>query len=273
MNKGFMGGLYFALPQAKRVGRVGRGDNFSTPPLNPLPQGEGKPSSFFQQLKHAIILVFFFTSTFAAAEVNNFPFKQGETIHYDIKKMGMRAGQATLVFNGLEEKDGQKILLITFTAKGFQFFDQEKIYLDPKTFYPVLVERDLDIFGKKEKITESYLKDSIKIVKDLKDNHIEEVLKNDGRVDNIYGFIYRYRAQGTFRVGEEHKINLPTQKVTVKLAAQKELEIAGEKYDSFYVEGQPKRIKMWFANTPEKLPLRIDGALMGKTTMVLRKQK
>ena len=217
--------------------------------------------------------VFFASILYASDMKTSFPFKQGETIHYDIKKMGVRAGQATLVFNGPQEREGQKMLLVTFTAKGFQFFDEEKIYLDPKTFYPVVVERNIDMFGKKEKITEAYSKGLVKILKDEKDNHTEQVLKKDARIDNIYGFIYRYRAQGKFHIGEQHKIHLPTQDVTVKLVGQKELDIAGQKYDSFYVEGKPKKIKLWFANNPEKLPLRIDGALMGKTTMVVRKQK
>ena len=79
------------------------------------------------------------------------PFRPGETIRYDIKKLKMRVGQASLTFHGLVSMEGQSALLITFTSKGLKFFDEEKIYVDPRTFLPRLVERNLNIFGKKRK--------------------------------------------------------------------------------------------------------------------------
>ena len=217
-----------------------------------------------------IILTLFFASILYAAE---FPFKDGETIHYDIKKMGMKAGEATLTFNGVQEKDGQEALLIIFASKGFQFFDEEKIYLDPKTFYPIVVERDLHIFGKNEKITENYSHNEVRIVKTTKDNKVEEVIKKGAALDNIYGFIYRYRARGSFEIGEGMEINLPTQEVTVKLADRRKYDIDGHSYDAFYAVGKPKKLKIWFADTSDKLPLRIDGALMGKTSLIMKEKK
>ena len=85
-----------------------------------------------------------------------FPFRPGETIQYDIKKLAVKAGEATLTFQGLVSLEGQSAFLITFASKGLKFFDEEKIYLDPPTFLPKRVERDLNIFGKKEEIIEYY---------------------------------------------------------------------------------------------------------------------
>src|SRR5262245_44522223 len=90
-------------------------------------------------------------STAQAAEI----FLPGETIQYEIKKV-LKLGKATLTFNGPQTVNNQQLVLITFRTEGLNFYDEEKIYMDPTDYYPVVVVRDLDIWGKKEKLREIY---------------------------------------------------------------------------------------------------------------------
>lgn len=191
------------------------------------------------------------------------PFSKGETITYTIKKLGLKVGEASYVFNGLTEINNQKAYLLTFTAKAFNFFDEEKIYFDPKTFYPISVYRTLNIFGKKEKIQETYFHDKgeILITKHAKGETTTQTIKKIGPIDNLMCFIYRYRYSGKFQEGERLKMNLPTKDVTLQLKNKKNLKIKGKKQLTYYLQSIPNQYRLWFSTDSNKIPLRIDGAL------------
>lgn len=202
------------------------------------------------------------------------PFQIGENITYDIKKLGVSAGKATVELKGEAVVNNQKRLLIIFTAKGPKFLDEEKIYVEPETFLPVRVERNLNIFGKTEQITEDYdaKKGLVKITKIAGGKTTGQVIEKKSRMENIYGFLYRYRQTGNFKIGDTVQLNLPTKNLALKIVKQYDISIAGKRYSSFFMQSDPKRYNIWFDSGSQKLPLRIDGALgMGKTSMMLEK--
>jgi hypothetical protein len=201
------------------------------------------------------------------------PFPQGEKIIFDIKKLKLTVGEATLVCNGMTQVDGRPALSITFTAQGIQFFDQEEIFLDLDGFFPLMIKRDLDIFGKGEKIVELYdsQKGHVKVVKTVKGETTEQVIKNGRRFDNIYGFIYRYRQLGQINEREEFDLHLPTRDVKFNLVKKKEFSAGGRTFEAYHLRGTPGKINVWFDGGLKKIPLKIDGALgFGNASMVFR---
>ena len=209
----------------------------------------------------------------AADAPSTLPFRPGETIQYDIKKLKMRVGQASLTFHGLMSLEGQSALLITFTSEGLKFFDEEKIYVDPRTFLPLRVERDLNIFGKKEKIVEHYngREGTVRIVKTARGKTTEEVIKRSVPLDNIYCFIFRYRITGKFTPGEAFQIHLPTKDVQFHVQNPRELQVGENKIPAHYLQSDPAQYRVWFNKGGHKVPLRIDGAIgFGNTAMILR---
>ena len=194
--------------------------------------------------------------------------KPGEKIRYKIVKLGIKAGEASLTFVGPRIYRRHQTILIIFQAKGFNFFDEEHIFVDPKGLMPLFVERNLNIFGKKEKITEEYTSGHVKIIKGKEQQTIDKA----GNIDNIYAFIYRYRQQGTFKLDETFDIPLPTKDVKIKLVKQESLNVAQKKYDAFYMESDPADYKIWFDASEKKIPLRINGAIrMASADMVMIK--
>jgi len=194
----------------------------------------------------------------------------GEKISYNIKKTVFKAGEATLEFKGKAEIDGQPVYLIVFTATSFNFYDQEKIYVDRKAYRPVVVKRDLNIFGKKEKIIEYYdrQKGEIRIVKNPGAEAQIQTIHKDGAIENIYGFIYRYRKEGSFQIGEKINLNLPTTDVTVVLKKKDAIRAGGERRDAYFMTSGDYRI--WFGTGEDRVPLRIDGAMgLLKAALVL----
>lgn len=213
-------------------------------------------------------------SALAADAPAPLPFRPGETIQYDIKKLKMRVGQASLTFHGLVSLDGQNMLLITFTSTGLKFSDEEKIYVDPRTFLPKRVERDLNIFGKKERIVEHYnaREGTVRIIKTARGKTTEQVIKRSVPLDNIYCFIFRYRVSGKFTPGETFQIHLPTKDAQFQVQKPRRLRLEDKEVDAYYLQSDPAQYRVWFDTGTHKVPLRIDGAIgFGKTAMILRK--
>ncbi|MBF0511061.1 MAG: hypothetical protein HQL13_01890 [Candidatus Omnitrophica bacterium] len=185
-----------------------------------------------------------------------------ETIHYTIHQLGFN-GKASLTMAGPKEFKGYKTLLIVFRAKGTNYSDEEDIYVDPKTYKPLFVERDfnLNIFGQ-GKTLEDYVttKGEIHITKKDGDRVTEQIINNVGAVDNIYGFIFRYRKEGTFKTGDHINMTLPTRNLEFKFIGHQPLKINGKYYDSLYMQSEPVRYKIWFDSSAHKWPLRITGS-------------
>ncbi len=226
---------------------------------------------------HRIIISLFFSVLLTFQVRAGEPaFKPGEEIHYKILQMGIKVGEATLKFVGPTSVNSVDTFLIEFTADGFNFYDKESIYVDPESFKPLTVKRDLNIFGKREKIEETYFPQDNKIIvaKTVKGVDSEQVLIKSGEVDNIYGFIYRYRSSGGFRLGDQLDVTLPTKDIKMSVVKRSKLNIEGTQRDVFYLESKPSQYKLWFEATPKSLPLRISGAIgLANTVMVLNDYK
>ncbi|MFA5259755.1 MAG: DUF3108 domain-containing protein [Candidatus Omnitrophota bacterium] len=200
------------------------------------------------------------------------PFASGEEIQYDIQKFGLKAGKAILRFEGMTQLEGEDVYLIVFIAQAVNFYDEERIYVDPSTFLPRQVERNLNIFGKKERIEEVYDHQSghIILTKRVGDKETQKTLEKEGKIENIYGFIYRYRRDGEFNTGDIVEIVLPTKDMSFQLEGKQKISVGKKVYDAYIMESDPKQYRVWFDKSPQKIPLRIDGAVgFGNTSMVL----
>ena len=138
-----------------------------------------------------------------------------------------------------------------------------------------MVKRDLNLWGKKEKITETYDgQGTIKIVKDANGKITAQEIKKNGTIDNIYCFIYRFRMKNQFSLGESLVMNLPTKDIKIKLVKKMKLKAASKMYDTFFMQSDPKQYMVWFDAGENKIPIRIDGSTgLGKTSMVMREYK
>ncbi len=197
----------------------------------------------------------------------------GEKITYSIKQLGLKAGEAILTFEGPAAREDKDYLLIVFKATGINFLDSEKIYADPASLLPQIVERDLNIFGKKEQIIEYYEPQNgkVRVVKTVSGKTTEQVITKKGELDNIYCFIYRYRRDAEFKAGESLAINLPTMDLRIKLTEKVDIATAGKNYQAFFMQSTPSKYKLWFDVSRQKIPLRIDGAVgVGSTTMTMK---
>ncbi len=185
--------------------------------------------------------------------------------------MGIKAGTAILTYEGVVELDGVKVNKVTFLADGFNFLDEEILYLDLDGWRPIKVERKLNIFGNKEEIVEHYKPDgTIEIVKTASGKRTQQSLKKDAAIDNIYGLIYRLREKGNLSVGQSVDVHLPTKDFKITVEKSKPLKAAGQKYQSVFLRSQPGKYQIWMDSSYQHLPLRISGAIgIANTSMVM----
>ena len=186
---------------------------------------------------------------------------RAETIYYSIRQMGFD-GQASLTMVGPREYKGHKTVLIVFRANGANFSDEEDIYVDPESYKPLFVERDfsLSVYGRGKSL-EEYLPGQVIITKTDGDKVTRQVITKSGNVDNIYGFIYRYRRQGSFKIGDVLDMTLPTRDLKIQLVRREWLRIGDKNFDSYFMQSQPSRYKIWFDSSEDKWPLRITGTI------------
>lgn len=191
------------------------------------------------------------------------PQLRAETIQYSIRQLGFD-GEASLTMAGPRDYKNYKTLLIVFKADGVNFSDEENIYVDPVTYKPLFVERNfsLSVFGQ-GKTSEDYItsKGEILITKTDGNRVTKQVINKAGDVDNIYGFIYRYRKEGSFKIGDVLNMTLPTRDLKIELVKRVNINIGGKSYDSYYMQSQPVRYKIWFDSSKRKWPLRITGTI------------
>lgn len=222
--------------------------------------------------KQLLMCVVFIGIIFLTMDVNAQNHFVGEKVTYDIKKMGVKVGTTVIEYQGLKDFEGIQTVLITVQISALNFKDNEEIYADPTTLYPIAVKRDLNIWGKKEVIVEYYdhTKGEVRVVKTANEEIEEASLQKKGPIDNLYCFIYRYRRQGQFVLNENIQMNLPTKDVVVSVQEKDVVKIDGQKKDSYRLQSESKEYQMWFGVDQMRIPLRIDGAVgIGKTAMIM----
>ena len=219
----------------------------------------------FVSLRMTIVVALFIFCCVLSTQV------RAETIRYSIRQMGFD-GQATLTMVGPKDYKDRKTVLIVFKANGTNFSDEEDIYVDPSTYKPLFVERDfnLNIFGHGKNL-EEYVpsKGEILITKTQGDHVTRQVIKKEGSIDNIYGFIYRYRKEGSSKKGDVLDMTLPTRDFKILLVDRAVLKIGEKTYDSYYMQSQPNGFKIWFDASEHKWPLRISGTIIGLVNSIM----
>ena len=197
-------------------------------------------------------------------------FRPGEVIRYAVKQGFIKAGEATLEFRGETYRDGRKYTLIIFNAKGFNFRDEERIFVDGKTFLPQLVLRDLNIFGSVENIMEEYdqAAGTIRITKVAGGRSSDQLIQKKGPVENIFAFLYRYRLQGDLDPKASFSLNIPTMDLTMSGEKERVFNTAGTAYPALLISTVPAKYSIWMDKGLHHLPLRIGGAIGIANTMM-----
>lgn len=199
------------------------------------------------------------------------PFFAGEKIVYAVKMGPLKMGTSTLEFLGKTKLSNRELDTIVFRTTGLNFFDEEKIYAEPDTFYPVRVERTLNLWGRKMDIVEDYdSKDnSWRLTKREGRKITQEVFKSPERIQNFIAVVYFYRQMSDIGISKPLSFNFFTTKVKMQVTKTVDFSIGNKVYQAYLLESLPRKYRVWLDTSERKIPLRIDGSMIGFGNMAL----
>jgi len=183
---------------------------------------------------------------------------QGEKIVYNVSP----AGRAEYEDMGLVDYQGRKCWLVTLTTKLAGFSDLEKIYADPKTSLPLIVEREICWPLSKERLIEEYdpQKNTLLIKKFVNDKLAEEYkYKSDSPYHNAVMLPFYLRQVGDLYVGWSMAVRLQ-EEFTVTLVDIEEIKVNDNKITAYHFTSKPDKFEIWISKDNDRLPVLIKGA-------------
>ncbi len=184
---------------------------------------------------------------------------QGEKIVYNVSP----AGTAKYEDMGLIDYQGRKYWLVTFRTELAGFSDLEKIYADPKTNLPLIVEREISWPLSKERLIEEYdpQKNSLVIRKFTNDKLAEEYrYKSDSPYQNAVLLPFYLRRVDNLKVGWSMVVRLQ-EVFTVTLVGIEDVKVNDNKITAYHFTSKPDKFEVWISKDKDRLPVLIKGTV------------
>lgn len=182
------------------------------------------------------------------------------------------AGKAEYENKGIVEKDGRRLLLVTFKTWALGFRDTEKIYVDPATLLPVKVERDVRMWGIKENLNEEYnQKNFVLTVTKYKNGKKTQgyVFQKDGPLHNAVFLPFYLRSIPKLEVGWSFDARFPTE-FRIRLDSIEEITVPAGKFTAYRFSSIPKKFEIWVSQGNPRVPVKIKDISGLGYTMVMK---
>jgi hypothetical protein len=198
----------------------------------------------------ALLLVFGYAKVFAAVA-------KGEKIVYAISPVG----RAEYNDMGLVDYKGKKLWLVTFFTKIPGFRDLEKIYADPETGLPLIVERYIDWPFSKEFLIEEYdPQNNSQVTRQFLKGKLtnEYKYKANGPYHNAILLPFFLRGAKDLNIGWSMVVRVPEEFV-VTLQNVEDVRVNDKKIASYHFTSKPDKFEIWISKDKELLPVVIKG--------------
>lgn len=200
----------------------------------------------------AVSLLILCNAAFAAVS-------QGEKIVYNVSP----AGRAEYEDIGLVDYQGREYWLVTFRTELTGFSDLEKIYADPKTGLPLIVERHISWPLSKEFLVEEYdpQKNSLVIKKFMNDKLADEYrYKSDSPYHNAVLLPFYLRQVDDLDTGWSMVVRL-REVFTVTLVGIEDVRVNDNKITAYHFTSKPGKFEIWISKDKDRLPVLIKGTV------------
>lgn len=184
----------------------------------------------------------------------------GERINYDLFLGKVRVGRSEYHHLKKAYLNEKLVDVITFYTEAMNFKDRETIYCDSSTLLPLIVERKISRPMKPEKIREVY--DQINFKLTINKQRFGTSTMEINSTEPIHNSIilpFFVRNAADLDNGWVFTANLPQGKYLITLMGKEEVETPAGKFEAYYFESDPSKIKIWISTDENRIPLRIDG--------------
>lgn len=197
--------------------------------------------------------------SFSACDTASAVISQGEKIVYNVSP----AGRAEYEDMGLVDHQGRKYWLVTFHTRLAGFDDLEKIYADPETGLPLIVEREVRWPLSKERLIEEYdpQKNSLVIKKFMNDKVSGEYsYRSDSPYHNAVLLPFYLRRVDDLEVGWSMVVRL-REVFTVTLVGIEDVKVNDKKITAYHFTSKPDKFELWVSKDKDRLPVLIKGTV------------
>ncbi len=204
------------------------------------------------------------------------PFKLGEKFVYKVKFNGIYVGRVEWEYLGRSSINNKLVDVLSLSSsvkilKLLSIQSKEMLYIDSDTHLPLKVERQVNFFGKQEKILEEYnqKENYVKITKVNAKGTEERIIHTKAPIHNMIALLYFFPQDTKLKLGESFSFNLPTQKVDIEVTTLKMLDTAKGSHEVYVLEGRPRKFKVWLEKE-KRIPLRIElPVMLGRITIFI----
>lgn len=187
----------------------------------------------------------------------------GEKISYAISPMG------TAVYSdmGIVDYKGKELWLVTFKTRLPGFNDLEKIYADPNTGLPLIVERYIRWPMSEEFLIEEYdPENNAQVTRRFVKNKMtnEYKYKSDGPYHNAILLPFYLRGIKNPQIGWKMVVRVP-EEFTVILSEIKDIKTQGKTIKAYHFTSNPNKFDIWISKDEYLLPIVSKGSGYGLT--------
>jgi hypothetical protein len=197
----------------------------------------------------------------------------GERLVYDVKLGGVTLGKSTFSHLPSIEINGRLLSVMVFETSLARFKDTEVIYADPKTMLPVKVERDVQKWFSREKITEDYDQEAFSVTIKKQGSSQPLVIKKDSPVHNavLLPQYIRY-FQELLNTEEVIIANLPSRRYEIRRVSTEEIKVPAGTFKTYHFKSTPSQVDVWVSADDRRIPIKIQSSVTFGPgyTMVLR---
>jgi hypothetical protein len=182
---------------------------------------------------------------------------KGEKIVYSIRPVGASEYHDM----GLVDYKGRKLWLVNFLTKVPGFRDLEKIYADPETGLPLVVERHIDWPLSKEFLIEEYdpQNNSQRIRRYVKGKLTNEYkYKAKAPYHNAILLPFYLRRVKNLKIGWTMVVRFPNEFV-VTLENIEYIKVRGKMVATYHFISNPNKFEIWISKDKNLLPVVIKG--------------
>ncbi|MFH1248180.1 MAG: DUF3108 domain-containing protein [Candidatus Omnitrophota bacterium] len=196
-----------------------------------------------------------------------------EKIIYDVKIGKINLGIAEFTYLGQSLNKGRLLNEMLMKTRLKKFTDTDRIFSDPITLLPVIVEREISKLFSREKITEEYDQKNftVTINKTVGLETETTVIQKDGPIHNVILLPHYVRKNKDLNIGKTITVNLPTRKLELKLTSIENIKTPAGLIQAYHFESTPKQIEIWVSADSRKIPLKIESSGLLGYTMLMKK--
>jgi len=201
-------------------------------------------------------------------------FAVGEEIIYDVKLGHMQLG--TSKFSRVENSSHQdkNLYVMLFETKLATFFDKEKIFTDPQTFLPIIIERDIKNLFLREKILETYDQKSfvLNIIKNESSKNLITI-KSTEPIQNAILLPQQVRRLPDLKPGLIFNVNLPNRRYEITLDSIVDVDTPAGRFNAYHFISKPKQIEIWISTDERRIPVKVQSTATFGYFLILKEYK